>query len=55
MEQITQDLLNEYSHYLEKIDEIKYQLFDKAEEICEWENLHIGRNHEHHKWKLDSI
>jgi hypothetical protein len=45
MEKITKEMIQDYSKYVEKIENIRETLFDKAEEVFTWENENLGKNH----------
>jgi len=46
MNNITQELLNEFEHCQNRIHDISIALFDRAKDIFYWENKNIGKDHE---------
>lgn len=46
MENITQELLNEFQDCRDRIHNISLMLFDRVKDVFYWENKNIGTNHE---------
>lgn len=52
MNNITQELLTEFQTCRQRVEDISFALYEKAQEVLRWENKNLGTNHEYIDYHL---